>query len=1122
MSNTICCNSKKSKKHIIAVLSFAAAAASFFCCLIISTSAYALTAQEVEELAGGSQYYDSGDEHWVKDGTTWEKCDVADSSAQSDALTDYIRRCMISRQKDITVYAALNKDVYGDKTLTNTNDALQKIFDTVTTNVYKTDTITDNYEAARSGDYLNMMTKSFAISEQSRRLTVSGSPQYAYFRLDFDITYLTTANMENQVDEFLTKWQKEFIEDNALINSCTTVNERNYYIVKTIYNFLSRNTLYDSAVYQYNITRDEGNITDIEKENQLGPGSGQFRNSHSAYGALFGNTYDAQGYVDGTNYDWGVSSDTTGLCKITNYNQGLAVCEGYTLVTYYLCRLNGIDCRIVTGDYAAAAAAGSDPHAWNLIKLCPSNSDVYSNASAQWYHFDATFAATSPTFVKLNVLTITDYSYFLRGSANAAFNAQNHQQLTDGSLLDVNDYALISDTVDCSNAWSVLTRRKDKDNYNEIESYFVISPDGKYYKISPETQELVEADNTISYDGNEYYYSLNVQDFAGGVEYDCTELIAKDAGNYSIKAYSPDGQTMLYELAFSITPLDMSDWSGYSSFVFQTSNGSKEIYNSDLSKLDISVEFMGGSVSFQIGVLDVAKRELTEGVEFALVYRDVNGNVVSPVVPGEYYVEINYDITNDNYAGSLFIPFKIVKGSFEQFTPQPLDALTYGTDVVSGCGSLRLEGTDIYLTLGTDYTVSLENTSALSYGDEGYVIYTALPSSEFLKEGTSIKRHYKIAYQRNLAETYNGMSTNMRYNYTGYAVTPKGFTIYDQREGNTYQLVENVDYVIAGYSNNVNPGTAYMTLRFTGNYCGEAVVSFEIVSPDTPSAPPSPSAQPSGSQPAASLPDVSVTVQEELLYTGKVQSPKTTVTSNGKALVLGKDYIVSELPAQVGVYEYKIQGIGEYSGFTAVRAVFITPAKISGLKNSTSSKKSVTLKWDGQGDNCFYEIYVYDTVKKEWTLMAITNQTSFTTKYTVKNNKKSYFKENMQCKFRIRGFYSVEINGTKYTKFGEYAQITAATKITAPSSPTLSKGKKSIKVKWKKAKSAAGYQIQYATDSKFKKNKKTVSVKGGKTTSATIKKLKTGKTYYVRVRAYQKVNGKKVYSEYTKTIKIKI
>ena len=81
--------------------------------------------------------------------------------------------------------------------------------------------------------------------------------------------------------------------------------------------------------------------------------------------------------------------------------------------------------------------------------------------------------------------------------------------------------------------------------------------------------------------------------------------------------------------------------------------------------------------------------------------------------------------------------------------------------------------------------------------------------------------------------------------------------------------------------------------------------------------------------------------------------------------------------------------------------------------------------------------------------------------------------------------------------------------------------KKAISVTWKKVGGVKGYQIQIATDKKFKKNKKTVTVKKQKTTKTTVKKLKAKKKYYVRVRTYKIVNGKKVYSAWSKVKSVK-
>ena len=107
-------------------------------------------------------------------------------------------------------------------------------------------------------------------------------------------------------------------------------------------------------------------------------------------------------------------------------------------------------------------------------------------------------------------------------------------------------------------------------------------------------------------------------------------------------------------------------------------------------------------------------------------------------------------------------------------------------------------------------------------------------------------------------------------------------------------------------------------------------------------------------------------------------------------------------------------------------------------------------------------------------------------------------------KITFKGKYS----GTKTLYFTIKPKATSISSLTA--------GSKKFTVKWKKQTSqTTGYQIQYSTSSKFS-NAKTVTVSKNKTTSKTISKLKAKKKYYVHVRTYKTVNGKKIYSSWSK------
>ena len=127
-------------------------------------------------------------------------------------------------------------------------------------------------------------------------------------------------------------------------------------------------------------------------------------------------------------------------------------------------------------------------------------------------------------------------------------------------------------------------------------------------------------------------------------------------------------------------------------------------------------------------------------------------------------------------------------------------------------------------------------------------------------------------------------------------------------------------------------------------------------------------------------------------------------------------------------------------------------------------------------------------------------------------------------KYTFEGWYA----GT--TAYDFAAPVTADLTITAKwakvsvSKAKLSSAKNSKKktlvVKAKKTSGAAGYEYIIATDKKFKKNvKKSTTTK----TSVRFKKLKKGKTYYVKVRAYKKDSANsKVYGSYSAVKKVKI
>ena len=147
------------------------------------------------------------------------------------------------------------------------------------------------------------------------------------------------------------------------------------------------------------------------------------------------------------------------------------------------------------------------------------------------------------------------------------------------------------------------------------------------------------------------------------------------------------------------------------------------------------------------------------------------------------------------------------------------------------------------------------------------------------------------------------------------------------------------------------------------------------------------------------------------------------------------------------------------------------------------------------------------------------------TSYTI-TSKSITLKNPTRKGYTFSGWYSDSKYRTKVTKIsngstGKKTLYAKWTKVTKPSKVNLksakNSGKNKLSVSYASVKKASGYQIAYSTSSKFTKSTTKY------TSSKTIGKLKKGKTYYVKVRAYRKDStGAKVYGSYSKVIKVKI
>ena len=219
-------------------------------------------------------------------------------------------------------------------------------------------------------------------------------------------------------------------------------------------------------------------------------------------------------------------------------------------------------------------------------------------------------------------------------------------------------------------------------------------------------------------------------------------------------------------------------------------------------------------------------------------------------------------------------------------------------------------------------------------------------------------------------------------------------------------------------------------------------------------------------------------------YDGKAKKPGVTVKLNGKTLKNGTDYTVSySNNTKVGTAKVTITGKGNYTGSVSktysIKNNF-KKATVSGISNKSYTGKnitqSITVKYNGK------------TLKKG---------TDYTVSYS--NNKSI---GTATVKIAGKGSYTGTI--TKTFKINPAKQ--EIQKLTAKS--------KAFFVDWAQKGSATGYEIQYATNSKFTSAKK-VTITNNKTDKATVSKLSGKKKYYVRVRSYTTVKGTKYYGAWS-------
>lgn len=338
--------------------------------------------------------------------------------------------------------------------------------------------------------------------------------------------------------------------------------------------------------------------------------------------------------------------------------------------------------------------------------------------------------------------------------------------------------------------------------------------------------------------------------------------------------------------------------------------------------------------------------------------------------------------------------------------------------------------------------------------------------------------------------------------YQGYDVSPS-VTV---TNGGTV-LAEGTDYTVS-YQNNSGIGTATVNVFGAGIYDGyiNLTKTFNIV-PDTVK---NMQISKAGTN----------TVDLSWSPVSGADGYTVQIFKNGKWVSVGNfvgtsAQISGLLPGSVNyvhIAAYASSNGKTYIGNYNTSVKIETTVGAINPRVSAYANNFVTLTWDKQTAANGYEVFKYDASSKKYVLYKnITNPNTNTCKVTGLASNKKY-------DFKVRA-YQIDDSEKTYASFG--AVVSQYTSIAKPKlNSAKSTSKKKIKASWSKVGGASGYQVMWSTYKNFSKNYKTKSVKA-KYSSKTVTTAQSKKTYYVRVRAYKTINGKKVYSQWSSTKKVK-
>ncbi len=242
------------------------------------------------------------------------------------------------------------------------------------------------------------------------------------------------------------------------------------------------------------------------------------------------------------------------------------------------------------------------------------------------------------------------------------------------------------------------------------------------------------------------------------------------------------------------------------------------------------------------------------------------------------------------------------------------------------------------------------------------------------------------------------------------------------------------------------------------------------------------------------------TIGDQILVAGSVE-PEVTVSDGNKLLEDGVDYMVYyRKNNKIGEANAVIVGLGNYSGTKTVKFT-VLPNNIDWKKCSTSTS-AVRLNWEKVFGAEGYKIYRWNTRTNQWDSIAdVKKLTSY------RDGSRT-----AGCTYQYAVTAYATANGKTYE-----STLQTITTATRPKKAAIRKitanSKKKVTLTWKKIDGATGYQIYRSTE----KNGTYTRVKtlSENTLKYTDKNLKSGKTYYYKIRAYRTVEDTRFYGAFS-------